>query len=103
MSSAIRLPFHRTPDEVDVPAGWSVSRIVDAYEQLPVGQRYDTRSVTPVGNVPVIDQSLRGILGYHDNEPGVTASQSAPVVTFANHTCAMRVMRTSFSVIQNVF
>jgi hypothetical protein len=103
MSSAIRLPFYATPDDVDVPGGWSVTRIVDAYEQLPVGQRYDIKSVSTSGDVPVIDQSQRGILGYHDNEPGVVASRGNPVVTFANHTCAMRVMRAPFSVIQNVF
>lgn len=103
MSNPVRLPFCAAPGEVEAPVGWKVARIVDLYEQLPVGRRYETKTVSSTGSVPVIDQSLRGVLGYHDAEPGVDASADAPVVTFANHTCAMRVMRTPFSVIQNVF
>ncbi len=97
------LPFYATAVEVVVPPGWKVTRIVDAYVQLPVGQRYDSKSVVAAGAVPVIDQSVDGVLGYHNDEPGVVATEARPVVTFANHTCAMRVMKTPFSVIQNVF
>jgi type I restriction enzyme S subunit len=97
------LPLCVTADEVSAPPDWAVIRIADAYEQLPIGQRYDKKSTTPEGRVPVIDQSLDGVIGYHDNEPGVVASPDRPVVTFANHTCTMRVMKTDFSVIQNVF
>ncbi len=86
-----------------MPPGWTIMRIEDAYVQLPVGQRYDSKSVSDSGRVPVLDQSQRGVLGYHDDPPGVDASSERPVVTFANHTCAMRVVRSPFSVIQNVF
>ncbi len=51
----------------------------------------------------MLNQSENGVLGYHDEEPGVVASPKAPVVTFANHTCAMRLMRHPFSAIQNIF
>ena len=51
----------------------------------------------------MIDQSADGIIGWHDEQPGISASYSIPVVTFANHTCEMRLMRQPFSVIQNVF
>ncbi len=51
----------------------------------------------------MLNQSESGVLGYHDEEPGVVASPSAPVVTFANHTCAMRLVRHPFSAIQNIF
>lgn len=51
----------------------------------------------------MLNQSESGILGYHDEEPGVVASPSAPVVTFANHTCAMRLVKHPFSAIQNIF
>jgi len=97
------LPFCLTPEEVEAPQGWTIMRIEDAYVQLPVGQRYDSKSVSGSGLVPVLDQSQRGVLGYHDKVPGVDASRERPVVTFANHTCAMRVARCPFSVIQNVF
>ena len=78
-------------------------RIEDAYEQLPVGKRYDKKTVSLEGDVPVLDQSHAGILGYHSDAPGIEASPEAPVVTFANHTCAMRLVKSPFSVIQNVF
>ena len=50
-----------------------------------------------------MNQSETGFLGYHDEECGVVATPVSPVVTFANHTCAMRLMKESFSTIQNVF
>ncbi len=51
----------------------------------------------------MLNQSESGFLGHHDEEPGVVASPSAPVVTFANHTCALRLVRHPFSAIQNIF
>ena len=101
--SSVRLPFCPNPEDVRCPRNWTVYRIEDAYEQLPVGKRYDKKTVSLEGNVPVLDQSHAGILGYHSESPGIEASPEAPVVTFANHTCAMRLVKSPFSVIQNVF
>ena len=100
-----RIPAFNSPDEVgcQLPEGWQLMQIESLYEQLPIGKRYDKKTSITFGLVPIIDQSRDGILGWHDDEPGIVASEERPVVTFANHTCEMRWMTRPFSVIQNVF
>ncbi|QNI70306.1 restriction endonuclease subunit S [Cyanobium sp. NS01] len=85
------------------PEGWSTCQIEHIFEKLEIGKRFDQKTSFPSGKIPVIDQSAYGFVGYHDEEPGVVAAKTSPVITFANHTCEMRVMRRPFSVIQNVF
>lgn len=75
----------------------------DLFERLPVGRKYDQWSVREHGRVPVLDQSPDGYFGFHDDVPGVIASPECPVITFSNHRCYVRLHRTPFSVIQNVF
>ena len=75
----------------------------DLYEPLDAGRRYDQKTVLPMGRVPVLQQQAAGYIGFHNDEPGVRASEEDPVVTFANHTCEMRLMTSPFSAIQNVF
>jgi type I restriction enzyme S subunit len=71
-------------------------------ERLSVGQKYEQKTVSPVGKVPVLDQGKSGVIGFHNTEPGVTATLKKPVAVFANHTCYMRLITYSFSAIQNV-
>lgn len=85
------------------PEGWSTRQIEDIFDKLEIGKRFDQKTSFASGKVPVVDQSADGFVGYHDEQPGVVASNTSPVITFANHTCEMRVMRRPFSVIQNVF
>jgi type I restriction enzyme S subunit len=101
----IRLPAYSSKEEAErsAPAGWLVFQIEGLYDQLPVGKRFEQKTVASVGKTPVIDQSASGIIGWHNEDPGVRASPEDPVVTFANHTCEMRLMEEPFSVIQNVF
>ena len=86
-----------------VPEGWGICQIEGAYEKLDTGKLFDQKTSFSSGRVPVLAQSADGVVGFHNEEPGVDASPETPVVTFANHTCEMRVMRKPFSVIQNVF
>ncbi|MBH9577855.1 restriction endonuclease subunit S [Inhella proteolytica] len=86
-----------------VPPDWRWTKLEDATIALPVGRKYDGKTVVPGGIVPVIDQSPSGVMGHHNDAPGVPASLEDPVFTFANHTCAMRWMTGPFSCIQNVF
>jgi|GEM_PF-2614986 len=96
--------FQSEEDATEVtPDGWIVRQIEDVFEKLDIGKRFDQKTCSSSGRVAVVDQSADGFVGYHDEEPGVSASKESPVVTFANHTCEMRVMRRPFSVIQNVF
>lgn len=99
-----RVRGYDTPEEVDEPPpGWRISQIESLYEQLAIGKRFDQKSSATQGLVPVIDQSADGILGWHNEDSWIDARIERPVVTFANHTCEMRMMRRPFSVIQNVF
>ena len=102
-----RFPGHEKHPRVasplgDIPQGWEVKTVEDIVKRIPVGKKYDQKTVNPTGSVPVFDQGKTGIIGYHDNEPGVAASEASPVVVFANHTCYQRLIHFPFSAIQNV-
>ncbi|MDG6895346.1 restriction endonuclease subunit S [Volucribacter amazonae] len=86
-----------------VPKGWEVKKIDEVIQKIPVGKKYSQKTTIPDGKVPVLDQGKSGIIGYHNDEAGVTASIENPVIVFANHTCYMRLIHFDFSAIQNVF
>lgn len=86
----------------EIPEGWTVRAIEDVIKRLSVGKKYDQKTVNKEGRTPVLDQGKSGILGYHNDEPGVVATVDNPVVVFANHTCLMRLISYPFSAIQNV-
>jgi hypothetical protein len=100
-----RLPAFDSPYDLDraIPSGWRLEQIGNLYDQLSVGKRFEQKSTFDAGEVPVIDQSAESVIGWHSEAPGVVASEDNPVVTFANHTCEMRLITRPFSVIQNVF
>ncbi len=101
----LHLPKFQAEEDAAVvaPEGWGTRQIEDIFDKLEIGKRFDQKTSFASGKVPVVDQSADGFVGYHDEQPGVVASKTSPVITFANHTCEMRVMRRPFSVIQNVF
>jgi len=86
----------------EIPEGWEVSKIEHVITRLPVGKKYDQKTVSSEGLIPVLDQGKSGVIGFHNDEPGVIATPQMPVVVFANHTCYMRLINFSFSAIQNV-
>jgi type I restriction enzyme, S subunit len=86
----------------DIPEGWEVKTVEEIVKRIPVGKKYEQKTVNPTGAIPVLDQGKSGIIGYHDEEPGVVASETAPVIVFANHTCYQRLIHFPFSAIQNV-
>jgi type I restriction enzyme S subunit len=102
-----RFPGHEKHPRVasplgDIPQGWEVKTVEEIVKRIPVGKKYDQKTVNPTGSVPVFDQGKSGIIGYHNEEPGVVASETAPVIVFANHTCYQRLVHIPFSAIQNV-
>ncbi len=100
----LRQPVWLKPEEVPpLPQGWRAMPTEEACVQFKPGKLFETKTVSEHGAVPVLSQSETDFLGYHDEEPGVDASPEKPVVTFANHTCAMRLMKRPFSTIQNIF
>ncbi|MDV6373400.1 restriction endonuclease subunit S [Deinococcus arenicola] len=102
-----RYPGHETAEFIEDeqgrrPKGWEWCDVGDLVVRIPVGKKYDQKSVLPEGRVPVFDQGRSGIIGYHNDNPGVIASHYRPVITFANHTCYQRLVLEPFSAIQNV-
>ncbi len=102
-----RFPGHESHPRVasslgEIPAGWEVRTVDEIVERISVGRKYDQKTVNSTGAVPVLDQGKSGIIGYHDDEPGVFASETDPVIVFANHTCYQRLIHVPFSAIQNV-
>ncbi len=86
----------------EVPEGWGVKKIGECVKRFPVGKKFTQKTSKETGSIPVLDQGKSGIIGYHDEEPGVKASTSNPIVVFANHTCYMKLVMYDFSTIQNV-
>ncbi len=85
-----------------IPEEWKVKKVEDIVGRIPPGKQYDSNTVKKIGKVPVLDQGRSGIIGFHDDEPGVIASEDNPVVVFANHTCYQNLILFPFSAIQNV-
>jgi type I restriction enzyme S subunit len=86
----------------DVPKGWRVQKFGDFIDRQSVGKKFDQKTALATGQVPILDQGKSGVIGFHNEEPGVKASLAKPVVVFANHTCYMRLICFDFSAIQNV-
>jgi len=102
-----RFPGHENHPRVAsalgvIPQGWEVRTVEEIVKRIPDGKKYDQKTVSPTGSVPVFDQGKTGIIGYHDDQPGVDATANAPVIVFANHTCYQRLILFPFSAIQNV-
>jgi type I restriction enzyme S subunit len=102
-----RFPGHETVKMVDsplgkIPEGWEVKTIEEIVKRIPVGKKYDQKTASPTGSVPIFDQGKTGVIGYHDDQPGVEASEDDPAIVFANHTCYQRLVHYPFSAIQNV-
>jgi len=85
-----------------LPEGWKILQVEELIKRVSPGKLYDNKSALRKGNVPVLDQGRSGIIGYHNDEPGVGASTENPVIVFANHTCYQRLILFPFSAIQNV-
>jgi len=86
-----------------IPKGWGIRPIGDSVVKQKVGKLFDSKTSFPSGSVPVLDQGKSGVVGFHNEEPGIFASPEMPLVVFANHTCSLRLVSYPFSVIQNVF
>ena len=85
-----------------IPQGWGVVRTEQIIKRVQSGKKYNQKTVEQAGNIPVLDQGQSGIIGYHNDVPGVIASEDEPIIVFANHTCYQRIIQFPFSAIQNV-
>jgi type I restriction enzyme S subunit len=102
-----RFPGHRKVKMVNsplgkIPKGWKVLNVENIVKRHPPGKLYEQKTVYAEGTVPVLDQGRSGVIGYHNDSPGVEANEENPVIIFANHTCYQRIIHFPFSAIQNV-
>jgi len=102
-----RFPGHEKVRMVDselgpIPEGWEIHLVSDVAKRLKVAVKYTQSNVLPMGNIPVIDQSTKEVLGYHNNAPDYSASSDNPIIIFGDHTCKMQLMVKPFSVGPNV-
>ena len=102
-----RFPGHEGVEMVEsglglIPQGWGVVRTEQIIKRVQSGKKYNQKTVEQAGNIPVLDQGQSGIIGYHNDVPGVIASEDEPIIVFANHTCYQRIIQFPFSAIQNV-
>ncbi len=85
-----------------IPEGWEVLNVENIVKRHSPGKLYEQKTVHTEGAVPVLDQGRSGVIGYHNDSPGVEANEGNPVIIFANHTCYQRIIHFPFSAIQNV-
>jgi type I restriction enzyme, S subunit len=85
-----------------IPSGWEVRSVESLIKRIPAGKKYENKTVSETGKVPVLDQGKSGVIGFHNDKPGVNASLENPVIVFANHTCYQNLIVYPFSAIQNV-
>ena len=86
----------------EIPEGWSVKPIGEILDRLKPKKRYTKKQVASVGTVPVFEQGVNIILGFHDDEPGIIATPEDPAFIFGDHTCITHLSCQSFDVSQNV-
>ena len=102
-----RFPGYKKVKMVDlelrkIPEEWAVKKVEEIVERIHPGKLYNSNTVRKSGKIPVLDQGRSGIIGYHNDEPGVKASENNPIIVFANHTCYQNLILFPFSAIQNV-
>jgi type I restriction enzyme S subunit len=102
VNSKMGLPAGASAKAGKIPEGWEVVRVEEIIHRIPPGELYDKKTAMENGMVPILDQGRSGVIGYHNNELGVVASEDNPVIVFANHTCYQRLIMFPFSAIQNV-
>lgn len=81
----------------EIPEGWVVGNIETICERLPSGKVFKENEVSISGKIPVYDQSSKGIIGYHNEEPAFNASLEKPILIFGDHTCRSQIVCEPFS------
>lgn len=86
----------------EIPAGWEVRAVENILARRAAGTVYRDADVKSEGDIPVIDQSTKEILGFHDKAPDHKASSALPMAIFGDHTCKMQLLMEPFSIGPNV-
>lgn len=94
--------WENTEFEKGFPKDWKVEKIANLVDRKKFGRVYKEFELSTDGSIPVIDQSRKDILGFHEGKPEHVASFESPIIIFGDHSCKMRLMFKSFSLAENV-
>jgi type I restriction enzyme S subunit len=99
----MRFPdYYKTKFKKGIPDKWEIEKVKNVVNRHKFGRTYRPEELIETGNVIVIDQSTKSLLGYHNNEPDHMASSLKPMIIFGDHTCKMQLMVEDFSLAENV-
>ncbi len=98
-----KFPGYKNVKIVDgLPESWEEKKVESLVSRIQSGKKYNNKTANEVGDIPILDQGRSGMIGYHNDEPGVVATEEKPIIVFANHTCYQNLIMYPFSAIQNV-
>ncbi len=81
----------------EIPDGWGVGNIETICNRLPSGKVFKENELSLDGSTPVYDQSSKGTIGFHAEEPAFNADIDNPILTFGDHTCRVQLISEPFS------
>src|SRR5690606_35885670 len=85
-----------------IPEGGGDVEVGNILNRIKVSARYKKDEVKEFGKIPVYEQGVDILLGYHENEPDIDASIVDPSSIFVDYTCVVKIGISSFSVAANV-
>ena len=85
-------------EDSKIPVEWEKVKVGELIRRLKAGTKYTQSNVKERGRIPVIDQSNKEYLGWHNNGPDHQASTEKPIMIFGDHTCKMKIMISPFSI-----
>lgn len=94
--------WENTEFEKGIPKDWKIEKISNLVDRKKFGRVYKEFELCLEADIPVIDQSQKNILGFHEGEAEHIASFESPVIIFGDHSCKMQIMFKSFSLAENV-
>lgn len=79
----------------EIPAGWTIKKIQDILASIPITKKYKSDEYGKGNKYPIIDQSLKYICGYTDNENDLLNLESC--IVFGDHTKHVKYVNFAFA------
>ncbi|MCH7379466.1 MULTISPECIES: restriction endonuclease subunit S [Acinetobacter] len=94
--------WENTEFEKGIPKDWKIEKISNLVDRKKFGRVYKEYELCLEADIPVIDQSQKTMLGFHEGEAEHIASFESPMIIFGDHSCKMQIMFKNFSLAENV-
>ena len=85
-----------------IPLGWNTCEVGDQLVRLKVKKRYTKNYAISYGKIPIYEQGVNILLGYHNEDPDLNATMESPIFIFGDHTCVTKLSIEPFSISANV-